>query len=219
MTLADTDIHAEESLLAQLAEIDSATLHEAAGRIGALDPSLKPLWPEATVVGRAFTARCHPGDNLAIHRAVAEARPGDVLVVDAGGHLGGYWGEVLGVSALARGVRGLVIDGGVRDAAALQRRGFPVWARGVSIQGMVKVSPGTIGERVVCGGVEVRPGDWIVGDRDGVVAIPRERVRATLDAARQRVAKETKLMAHLAQGELTLDLLDLREVLRQNGIR
>ncbi len=206
-----------DPIAARLAEFDPATLHEAGGRIGAVDHAIKPVTGPAAVAGRAFTARCHPGDNLAIHRAVAEAGAGDVLVVDAGGHVAGYWGEVLAVAAQARGIQALIIDGGVRDSVAQRRRGFPVWARGVSILGTVKVTPGAIGEPITCGGVPVRTGDYVIADDDGVVIIPHERASEVIEAARQRVDKETALMQRLAAGELTLDLLNLRDVLRQGG--
>ena len=213
-----TDTVTSDPIVAQLAGFDPATLHEAAGRVGAVDPAIKPVWPGVSVAGRAFTARCHPGDNLAIHRAVAAAEPGDVLVVDAGGHVAGYWGEVLAVAAQARGIRALIIDGGIRDSVAQQRRGFPLWARGVSILGTVKVTPGTIGGSITCGGVLVRPGDYIAADDDGVVVIPCEDVITVLEAARQRVENEAVLMKRLEAGELTLDLLHLRDVLARNGI-
>ncbi len=182
-----------------------------------MDHAIKPIAIGTSVAGRVFTARCHAGDNLAIHRAVAAAEPGDVLVVDAGGHEAGYWGEVLAVAAQARGIRGLIIDGGVRDSAALKRRGFPVWARGVSIQGTVKVTVGAIGKPITCGGVSVRTGDYVLADDDGVVIIPHERAEEVIELARQRVEKEADLMQRLAAGELTLDLLNLRGGLPQDG--
>ncbi len=203
-----------DPITAQLGEFDPATLHEAGGRIGAVDHAIKPMAAGSGVAGRAFTARCHPGDNLAIHRAVAAAEPGDVLVVDAGGHVAGYWGEVLAVAAQARGIQALIIDGGVRDSVAQRRRGFPVWARGVSILGTVKVTPGAVGEPITCGGVPVRTGDYVIADDDGVVVIPHERAAEVIEAARQRVEKEADLMERLAAGELTLDLLKLRDILQ-----
>ncbi len=207
-----------DPIAAQLADFDPATLHEAGGRIGAVDHAVKPVTAGTSVAGRAFTARCHPGDNLAIHRAVAAAELGDVLVVDAGGHVAGYWGEVLAVAAQARNIQALIIDGGVRDSVAQRRRGFPVWARGVSILGTVKVTPGTIGEPITCGGVPVRTGDYVIADDDGVVVIPHERATEVVETARQRVEKEADLMQRLAAGALTLDMLNLRDVLRQGGI-
>ncbi len=212
-----TETTGSDPTVAQLAGFDPATLHEAGGRIWAVDHTIKPVTVGASVAGRAFTARCHPGDNLAIHRAVA-AESGHVLVVDASGHVAGYWGEVLAVAAQARGIQALIIDGGVRDSAALKRRGFPVWARGVSILGTVKVTPGTIGEPITCGGVPVRTGDYVIADDDGVVVIPHERAAEVVETARQRVQKEADLMQRLAAGALTLDMLNLRDVLRQGGI-
>ena len=203
---------------ARLAAIDTATIHEAQSRLGALDPAIKPAWPAPRTTGRAFTVRCHPGDNLAIHRAVAVAEPGDVLVVDAGGHIAGYWGEVLAVAAQARGIAGLVIDGGCRDVEAVAELGFGMWSRGVSIAGCVKATPGWIGEPIACGGIVVRTGDFIVADGDGVVAVPGEMVEATADAAEARIARERDMMERLRAGALTLDLFGLRDALARHGV-
>ena len=202
----------------RLASIDTATIHEAQSRLGALDPAIKPAWPAPRTSGRAFTVRCHPGDNLAIHRAVAVAEAGDVLVVDAGGHLAGYWGEVLAVAAQARGIAGLVIHGGCRDVEAVAELGFGMWSRGVSIAGCVKATPGWIGEPIACGGIVVRTGDFIVADRDGVVAVLAELVEATAAAAGARIAKEQGMMERLRAGELTLDLFGLRDTLSRHGV-
>lgn len=138
--------------------------------------------------------------------------------MDAAGHVAGYWGEVLTVSAQARGIRGLIIDGGVRDAAALKARGFPVWCRGISVRGCDKMAPGTIGAAIDCGGVRVRTGDYVVADDDGVVVVPFERVDVVIQAARVRIEKEAELMVRLAAGEVTLDLMGLREILLHHGI-
>lgn len=207
-----------DDLRARLAAIDTATIHEAQARLGALDAAIKPAWPAPRTAGRAFTARCHPGDNLAIHRAVAVAEPGDVLVVDAGGHLAGYWGEVLAVAAQARGIAGLVIDGGCRDVEAVAELGFGMWARGISIAGCVKATPGWIGEPIACGGVVVRTGDFIVADGDGVVVVPAELVESTTSAAEARVTKERHMIERLRNGELTLDLFGLRDALARHGV-
>ena len=207
----------ERRVVDEFAALETATVHEAQGRQGAMDPGLKPVWPGPRIAGLALTARCHPGDNLAVHRAVAHASPGDVLVVDAGGHLGGYWGELLTVAALVRGVAALVIDGGCRDAEGIERRGFPVWARGVHVLGCVKATPGTVGEPIICGGVTVRTGDVVVADRDGVVVVPAVEAGATLEAARERERHERHVVERLRAGELTLDLLRLRGALLDDG--
>ncbi len=202
---------------ARLAALDTAIIHEAQGRRGALDPAIRRAWPAPRTAGRAFTVRCHPGDNLAIHRAVVRARPGDVLVVDAGGHLAGYWGEILAVAAQARGIAGLVIDGGCRDIQAIAELQFPVWARGTAIAGCAKLTPGWVGEPTVCGGILVRPGDLVVADADGVVAVAAEDVDATAVAAEARMGMERTMIERIRGGELTLDLFGLREVLAARG--
>lgn len=196
--------------LARLAALGSATLHEAQGRTGALDPAIKPVWDAPALAARALTVRCHPGDNLAIHRAVAIAAPGDVLLVDAGSHIAGYWGEILTVAAQARGIAGLVIDGGCRDVTPTAGRGFGVWARGISIQGCTKYVPGWVSTEIAVGGVVARTGDFVVADRDGVVVVAADAVDATIAAAQRREAREREIMERLEGGALTLDLMDLR---------
>jgi 4-hydroxy-4-methyl-2-oxoglutarate aldolase len=194
----------------ELLRLGSATVYEASGAEGGLDPAIQALWPGASLCGVALPVECAVGDNLAIHRALEAASPGTVLVVDAHGHLAGYWGEVMTTAAQARGVTGLVIDGGARDTSALERQGFAVFARGRSILRTVKHEPGRTGEPAVVGGVLVRTGDVMVGDADGLVAIRAERLQEVLEASRARVDKEDAIMARLRAGELTLDLLGLR---------
>jgi 4-hydroxy-4-methyl-2-oxoglutarate aldolase len=200
----------EPDLREELLRLGSATVYEAAGAEGALDPAIAPMWPGARVCGPALPVQCSPGDNLAVHLALEAAEPGVVLVVDAHAHLAGYCGEVLAVAAQARGVLGLVMDGGVRDSDALERLRFPVFARGRSIARTVKHEPGRVGQPVVAGGALVRPGDVVVADADGVAVIRVERLGEVLEASRARVAKEEGVMERLRAGELTLDLLGLR---------
>jgi 4-hydroxy-4-methyl-2-oxoglutarate aldolase len=200
----DTDLREE------LLRLGSATVYEAAGAEGALDPAIAPIWPGARVCGPALPVQCSPGDNLAIHLALEAAEAGVVLVVDAHAHLAGYCGEVLAVAAQARGVLGLVVDGGVRDSDALERLRFPVFARGRSIVRTVKHEPGRVGQPVVAGGALVRPGDVVVADADGVAVIRAERLQEVVDASRARIAREEVVMERLRGGELTLDLLGLR---------
>ena len=159
-----------------LAALGAATLGESGAR--PMPPRIRPVWPGATVAAPAYPVRCTPGDNLAVHVAVSRAPSGSVLVVDVGDVSDrGYWGEVLTTGALARGIGGLVIDGGVRDVAALERLGFPVFSRTVALRGATKVERGAIGSPVDVAGVPVAPGDWVVGDVDGVVVVPGDRVR------------------------------------------
>ncbi|BCB75990.1 4-carboxy-4-hydroxy-2-oxoadipate aldolase/oxaloacetate decarboxylase [Phytohabitans flavus] len=195
--------------IARLADLDVATVHEAAGRTGDLDPGIRPIQTGGTLAGRAVTAACHPGDNLAVHRAVLAAGPGDVLVVAAGGHLAGYWGEILAVAARYRGVAGLVIDGGCRDTAALRGMGFPVWSAGVSVHGTVKQTAQSVNEPVVAGGVLVSPGDYVLADDDGVVVVPASRIDAVLDAAEARRDKEEAGFARLREGATTFEVLGM----------
>jgi 4-hydroxy-4-methyl-2-oxoglutarate aldolase len=198
-------------LLRELAGFGTATLHEAAGGIGALPGPLAPLDPEALLWGRALTVWSPPGDNLALHRAVAVAQAGDVLVVDHGGSLDhGPFGDILALAARQRGVMGLVIDGAVRDKASLIRMGFPVFSRGLAIGGTVKQNPGRVGEDIQMGAVTVRQGDLVFGDADGVVVLPAEGALALREAAAARLATEARLRERILAGASTLDLLGLR---------
>jgi 4-hydroxy-4-methyl-2-oxoglutarate aldolase len=190
----------------------SATVHEAAGRLGAAGPRLKPIDPAWHLTGPAFTVLCEGGDNLWIHRGLYAAAPGDVLVVaTAGEDEYGYWGEILAEAAIARGLAGLVIDGCVRDAAELRALGFPVFARGLTIRGTVKRpdARGALGVPVSLGGTIVAPGDLVVADVDGVAVVEQARADAVLAAADERVAKETELVRRIREGATTLDLLGL----------
>lgn len=195
--------------LEQAALLPSSTLHEAAGKIGALPSAIKPVHPSFRICGAAVTVQSPPADNLWLHRAIVAARPGDVLVVHVGGHYeAGYWGEVMSQAARARGLAGLVIDGCVRDGAILERFGFPVFARGLCIRGTGKDfdARGWINAPTLFGDVTVEPGDLIVGDTDGVVAIPRARIDEVLAKARQREEDEARIIERLAAGENSLDI-------------
>jgi 4-hydroxy-4-methyl-2-oxoglutarate aldolase len=191
-------------------ELGTSTLYEASGLDCAMDTGIRPAWPRARLCGSAFTVRCATGDNLALHQALEHVTGGGVLVVQAGGLLAGYWGEVLTRAAQTRGVRGLVIDGGLRDVDALETLGFPAFSRGVSMLGTTKQSAGELGGPLVVGGVLVVPGSLILGDADGVIAIPPDRTRDTLVAARERKAMEQGLIKRVRAGESTLDIYGLR---------
>jgi 4-hydroxy-4-methyl-2-oxoglutarate aldolase len=165
------------------------------------------------------TVLCRPGDNLMIHVAVEQCRPGDVLVVaTASPSTDGFFGELFATALQYRGVRGLVIDAGVRDVAELHAMGFPVWSAAVSAQGTVKATAGSVNVPVVVGGQTVRPGDAILADDDGVLCVPRERAGAAVDAARARAAKEEASRRAFRAGELGLDRYNLRERLPELGI-
>lgn len=191
-------------------ELGASTLYEANGGVGSMDPAIRPVWPGAALCGPAYPLACTIGDNLAVHRAMERCKSGDVLVVNAGGDNSGYAGEVLANAARARGVRGIVIDGGVRDVDAFQRMGFPVFARWISMRRVSKRSPGTIGATTEVGGIEVSLGDVIVADTDGVLVCEASRFERTLRDGEARAERETGLIARIAKGELTIDLLGLR---------
>jgi 4-hydroxy-4-methyl-2-oxoglutarate aldolase len=197
-----------KELAAVLRRLGSATLGESGGL--AADRRLRPVWPGATIAAPAYPVGCTPGDNLAVHVAVTKAPRGSVLVVDVG-HVAdrGYWGEVLTTGAEAAGLAGLVIDGGVRDVAALQAHGFPVFSSTVALTGASKDQRGTVGSPVRVGGVDVRLGDWVVGDIDGVTVVPAAGLDAIVAAGLAREAKEAEYFEALHRGATTVELLDL----------
>lgn len=205
------------NLLEQVAGFGTATIHEAAGRIGALPSAIAPLHRTMKLCGTALPVFAPAGDNLALHRAIALARPGDVLVVDHGGSLShGPFGDILALAARMRGVAGLVIDGAVRDSESLIAMDFPVFARGRSIEGTIKRDPGSVGEPVRIGTVAIQRGDAVFGDADGVVILPATRLATIHDAAIARIAAEADMKERISRGELTLDLLGLRALLSRD---
>ncbi|MFT4263553.1 MAG: 4-carboxy-4-hydroxy-2-oxoadipate aldolase/oxaloacetate decarboxylase [Nocardioides sp.] len=196
-----------------------ATVHEAQGRVGSLGAALRPIQQGTAIAGPAVTALCWPGDNLMIHAAVEQCRPGDVLVVGvAAASTHGFFGDLLATSLASRGVAGLVIDGGVRDTEVLRRMGFPVWSRHVSAEGTVKATAGNVNLPVVIADQVISAGDVIVADDDGVVVVPRLEVPQTVEASRAREEKETATRDALAGGQLGLDRYDLRPLLRDLGV-
>lgn len=197
-----------EAVAAALADLGTATLGESGARL--LPPRIRPVWPGAALAAPAYPVRCTPGDNLAIHVAVARAPVGSVLVVDVGDvPERGYWGEVLTTAAAARGLGGLVIDGGVRDVDALARRGFPVFSHGIALRGATKTSPGAAGLAATVAGVAVAPGDWVVGDADGVVVVPGASLGVVSAAGRARADAEEGYFSALDGGTTTVELLGL----------
>ncbi len=199
---------AAPNLAPALLELGAATLGESGGR--PMRARVGPAWVGARVAAPAYPVRCTPGDNLAVHVAVTQAPPGVALVVDVGDVRElGYWGEVLTTAAEARTLAGLVIDGCVRDTAALAAHAFPVFSTGVALPGATKNRPGAVGAPAVVGGVEVAAGDWVVGDSDGVTVVPGDALDDVLAAGRARAEKEGRFFVELRAGATTVELLGL----------
>ncbi|MGH3273070.1 MAG: RraA family protein [Streptosporangiaceae bacterium] len=191
-----------------LIDLGAATLGESGAT--AMSARIRPMWKGAAFAGPAMTVACAAGDNLALHAAVARAAPGVVLAVAfAGDSVRGNWGEVLTTGAEAAGIVALVMDGEVRDVAAIEEHRFPVFARGVALTGATKTGPGALQVPVVLGDALVRPGDWLVGDADGVVVIARDELADVRAAAASRAGKEAGFFTRLRAGVTTADLLAL----------
>ncbi len=199
--------------------IPTGVVSDAMGRSGSMVAEIKPVWPRARIVGPALTVRTFPADSLMIHKAVTLARPGDVLVISAGGYRdAAVFGDLLGYSCKVHGIAGVVIDGASRDAEGMAAIGFPVFARAVLSMGSFTDSPGSINVPVSCGGVAVRPGDIIVGDGDGVVVVSTEDAADVLTKAQATMAKEQQTRERLTKGEYLYDMLKLEDILKRLGI-
>jgi 4-hydroxy-4-methyl-2-oxoglutarate aldolase len=203
-----SESESEQETAEVLRRLGAATLGESGGL--ATDRRLKPAWSGAVLAAPAYPVGCTPGDNLAVHVAVTSAPRGSVLVVDVGRVADrGYWGEVLTTAAEAAGLAGLVIDGGVRDVAALEAHGFPVFSSTIALTGASKDQRGTVGRPVRVGGVLVTLGDWVVGDVDGVTIVPGDALAAVMAAGQAREEKEVGFFASLRSGSTTVELLGL----------
>jgi len=202
-----------EAMLGRAAKLSAASLYEAAGRKGCLPAKIKPLAPSMRACGPAYPVRCAEGNNLPIHQALASARSGDVLVVSVEGDPEfGFWGEVMATAAIARGVAGIILNGGVRDSLRLIDLGLPTFSENVSIRGTAKdlfPSKTAVGEPVCLGDAHVCPGDLVLGDADGVVVLAPEVACVAIPAAEQRDLKELKILDRIRNGALTLDIYKL----------
>ena len=210
---------ADPEVILGLRDAGVATVHEAYGRRGLMDPGIRPIQTDHAVAGSAVTVLCAPGDNLMIHAAVEVVQSGDVLVVTTTSpSTDGMFGDLLATSLMTRGAVGLVIEAGVRDTATLRNMAFPVWSRAVHAQGTVKATPGSVNSAIVCAGVTVEPGDVVIADDDGVVVVSRSKASATLDAANARLEKEVGTRERLETGDLGLDFYGLRDRLEGLGV-
>jgi 4-hydroxy-4-methyl-2-oxoglutarate aldolase len=210
---------ADAGVIDELGRVGTATVHEAIGRAGFVGPHIRPIQHGVKIAGSAVTVLSHPGDNIMIHAAVEVCRPGDVLVVvNTAPSTHGMFGDLLAGSLMAHGVRGLVIDAGVRDTADLREMGFPVWSQYVSCQGTVKNTPGSVNVPVALGGITIQPGDVICADDDGVVVVERETAGWALEQSNARLAKEAAARERLNNAELGVDFYGLRDKLIAMGV-
>ncbi|HWQ40843.1 MAG TPA: 4-carboxy-4-hydroxy-2-oxoadipate aldolase/oxaloacetate decarboxylase [Desulfosporosinus sp.] len=213
MSISDEEIK-------EFVKYSTGNICDANGKVGNVDPAIKPVNPRSRLAGKAVPVHCHPRDNLIMLKAIYEVEPGSVLVYDIGGYVGaGPFGDVMAMACQQRGIAGVVIDGACRDAQDIEELGFPVFTRTYNPGGTVKETLGTINQPVQCGGVVVYPGDVIVGDRDGVVVIASHKAREVLDKTKALAQKEVEIREMLKQGKTMLEIYGFDRVLEQKGYK
>jgi 4-hydroxy-4-methyl-2-oxoglutarate aldolase len=213
-------VRADKAAVEKLSRFGVATIHEAMGRVGLMHPYMRPIYTNAQVCGTAVTVLLQPGDNWMLHVAPEVVQPGDVVVAACTvENTDGFFGELLATSYRARGAKGLILEGGVRDVKEISEMQFPVFSRAISARGTVKASLGSVNVPIVCAGVAVNPGDVVVADMDGVVIVPAAVAQQAADASEAREANEADKRARLAKGELGLDMYKMREGLAKAGLK